>query len=398
MAGRHARSTGHAHGHAHGHGAAEVDVRRRPRAVLLGTLAALGIATLVGLVMLWPDGDRAEEIRDDVVFQAPGVTFAAATVQELEGTTATVEIDEGADAGQTRTLELPPEVVDSGVEQGDELRLLAQPSQESGADGELTYTYFGTDRSGVLWALTALLVLVVLAVARWRGLLGLLGLVFAGAVLAGFVLPALLVGESGLAVALVGSALIMYVVLYTTHGFSLRTSAALAGTLAGLAVTAALGVLATGAARLTGVAGEAPARLNSFVPGLDLPGLFTAALVIAGLGVLNDVTITQSSAVWELRAAAPGMSRRTLFGSGMRIGRDHIASTIYTIVFAYAGTALTVLLVLQLYGLPWGVVLTTEDFAEEVVRTLVSSTGLVLAVPITTAIAVWTVSGPVEAV
>ena len=97
--------------------------------------------------------------------------------------------------------------------------------------------------------------------------------------------------------------------------------------------------------------------------------------------MLNDVTITQSSAVWEIRAASPAMSRAELFASGMRIGRDHIASTIYTIVFAYAGTALAVLLILRLYGLPWDVLLTTEDITQEIVRTLASSIGLVLAVP-----------------
>jgi len=133
--------------------------------------------------------------------------------------------------------------------------------------------------------------------------------------------------------------------------------------------------------------------LSSLVGQLNFQGLLTCATIVAGLGVLNDVTITQSSAVWELRAAAPELSRRELFGSAMRIGRDHIASTIYTIVFAYAGAALSVLLVLFLYERPILDLLGTEDIAAEVVRTLASSIGLVLAVPITTAIATLTVSG-----
>lgn len=112
---------------------------------------------------------------------------------------------------------------------------------------------------------------------------------------------------------------------------------------------------------------------------------------MAGLGVLNDVTITQSSAVWEARAAAPSMGRRALFQSGMRIGRDHIASTIYTIVFAYAGAALPVLLLLFLYERPVLEMLQTESLSEEIVRTLASAIGLVLAVPVTTAIAALTV-------
>jgi uncharacterized membrane protein len=128
--------------------------------------------------------------------------------------------------------------------------------------------------------------------------------------------------------------------------------------------------------------------LSGFFGNVSFQGLLTCAVIIAGLGVLNDVTITQASAVWELRSAAPEMSRRALFGSGMRIGRDHIASTIYTIVFAYAGAALSVLLLLFLYDRPLLDLLSTEAIAEEVTRTLASAIGLVLAVPATTAIAV----------
>ena len=99
-------------------------------------------------------------------------------------------------------------------------------------------------------------------------------------------------------------------------------------------------------------------------------GLLTGGIILAGLGVLNDVTITQASAVWELREAAPAMAPRRLYGTAMRIGCDHIASTIYTIVFAYAGAALPVLLLIDLYGPPLGTVLTTPDIAEELVRTM----------------------------
>ena len=126
---------------------------------------------------------------------------------------------------------------------------------------------------------------------------------------------------------------------------------------------------------------------------LDFQGLLTCAVIIAGLGVLNDVTITQASAVWELRGAGPQLSRREIFVSATRIGQDHIASTIYTIVFAYAGAALAVLMLIQLYGLPLTELLATEEIGQEVVRTLASAIALVLAVPVTTAIAALTVPG-----
>ena len=211
-----------------------------------------------------------------------------------------------------------------------------------------------------------------------------------------FMLPALLSGSSGMAVSLVGSAAIMFVVLYLAHGPSARTSAALGGTLLGVGVTALVGQLAINGANLSGFGDEGAAMLSAFAGSLSFQGIYTCALVVAGLGVLNDVTITQSSAVWELREAGPQLTRRELFTSGMRIGRDHIASTIYTIVFAYAGSALAVLMLLSLYDRPLFDVLTSETLAEEIVRTLASGIGLVLAVPITTAIAVATVAGPEE--
>jgi uncharacterized membrane protein len=179
----------------------------------------------------------------------------------------------------------------------------------------------------------------------------------------------------------------MFVVLYTTHGVSLRTSTALAGTVAGLLVTAAVGSLAVGATRLSGVGDDDSATLSVLTGNIDMHALFAAAVIIAGLGVLNDVTITQASAVWELRALVPDLPRRHLFARAMRIGRDHIASTVYTIVFVYAGGALPVLLLITLYDRTGAELLSSESIGEEVVRTLASSIGLVLAVPLTTLIA-----------
>jgi uncharacterized membrane protein len=217
--------------------------------------------------------------------------------------------------------------------------------------------------------------------------MAMVALVFSALMITKFMLPALLAGEPGIWVAVVGASAIMFVVLYITHGFSLRTSSALAGTLIGVGVTAAIGHYAVGSSRLTGIADEGGGILATFVNDLSFTGLLTSGLVIAGLGVLNDVTITQSSAVWELRSAAPDAPRRRIFTGAMRIGRDHIASTIYTITFAYAGASIVVLLLLAIYDQPLLDLMSHEDIAEEIVRTLASGVGLVLAVPITTAIA-----------
>jgi uncharacterized membrane protein len=180
----------------------------------------------------------------------------------------------------------------------------------------------------------------------------------------------------------------MFGVLYCAHGFSARTSTALLGTLFGLGITAVLAAWATNAAALTGTAEHNNYTLMTLAPGMSLSGMILCGLIISGLGVLNDVTITQSSAVWELYELAPDSSARKLFTSAMRIGRDHIASTVYTIAFAYAGGALPVLILVSLYNQPLLEALTGVELAEEVVRILVGSIGLVLAIPVTTAVAV----------
>ena len=397
---------GHGHSHRAGrdhHGDDGVTIARTPRTVLLTILVAVAAATIAGLVLLWPDAGKADAITKSVAYAAPGATFPDATVVSVEKPCArdgsgdqtacghlSATVASGKDTGTKVSVVVPPQVAAAGLSAGDTVQLLRSPP----AQGQpAQFSYVGTERSGPLWVLAIAFALVVVAVARLRGLLALVGLGVSGVVIWKFVLPALLTGESGLLVGLVASAAIMYVVLYSTHGLSMRTSAALAGTLAGVAITAGIGVWSVGATHLTGVDDESGSVLSGFVNDLGYQGLLTCAIVIAGLGVLNDVTITQASAVWELRGAAPEMGRRALFTSGMRIGRDHIASTIYTIVFAYAGAALTVLLVIQLYDRPLLDLLVTEEIGQEVVRALASSIGLVLAVPLTTAIATLTVPG-----
>ena len=286
---------------------------RARRLVLLWALGLIAVATVVGVVLLWPNGDEVNDVQDSVTFSAPGVTFPNATVDEAEPACPDVApaddcgaveatISDGDDEGTEVRVAVPPEVSESGLEKGDTIRLISTPETD---ETPQAYNYFGTGRSGTLWLLAILFVVVVLLVARLRGLFALIGLGFTAVVAWTFMLPALLVGETPLLVALVGCSAIMFVVLYTTHGLSIRTSAALAGTLLGIALTAGLGAIFVGASRLTGVADESGNALRSYVGDLSFTGLLTCAVVIAGLGVLNDVTITQASSVWELRSAAP---------------------------------------------------------------------------------------------
>ncbi|CAN5485554.1 hypothetical protein BH09ACT12_BH09ACT12_24040 [soil metagenome] len=380
-------------------------MQRRPRTVLLALLGVFAVLTLVGLVALWPSGAKVDALSESVDFAAPGVTFPKADVTAVQPACEsleedsddcgriTVQVSEGVGVGGELDIGVPAEVIGAGLSVGDTVKLIRTPAQD-GQDP--AFSYFGTVRTAPVGLLLGIFVVVVLAVARLRGFLAIVGLAFAAAVIIRFMLPALLAGENGALVGVVGSSAIMFVVLYTTHGWSLRTSAALAGTLAGIVLTAAIGSFAVGGARLTGVVDDSDRILGTIAGDLSFQGLLTCAIIIAGLGVLNDVTITQASAVWEIRGAAPALSRRAVFLSGMRIGRDHIASSIYTIVFAYAGTALTILLLLSLYDRPFFDLLATEEIGQEVVRTLATTIGLVLAVPLTTLIAVATLPPAIE--
>ena len=413
---------GHSHSHAHGSddSQATVSVSALARVALTLLLVLVAAATVFGLVRYWPGDARTPNQVGASQFAAPGVTFPVAEVQKVlpvcEGADAsmgappaagqggdvvsadatcgaiTVQLEQptatSGDVRPTVSVSVPPAISTSGLQPGDTVQLMLTPAQGDQPPG---YSFLQVQRGAPLSLMLVLFLVVVAVVARWRGILALVGLAFGGLVVVKFMLPALLDGQSGLLVALIGSSAIMFVVLYLAHGLSVRTSTALAGTLFGVAITAGLGLLAVEMARLSGVADDEGAVLASFVTTMSPQDLLTCAIIVAGLGVLNDVTITQSSAVWELRAAAPGMGRRELFRSGMRIGRDHIASTIYTIVFAYAGAALPVLLLLFLYERPVLDLLQTESMSEEIVRTLASAVGLVLAVPVTTAIAALTV-------
>lgn len=377
----------------------------RSTVVLAAVLVPVGIAALIGMVALWPGAPRAAAREITEV----GVTYPTAEVTSTEESSCTgttenrlpdgtipttvpclrvhATVTSGPATGRPIAIWATAMLTAQDVPRGTSIVVEHYPA--SGQDPEV-WAWHDFARSFPLATLALAFAAVTIAVARMRGLRALVGLAIAFGVVGTFILPGLLAGENPLLVGLVGSTVIMYAVLYLAHGFSRRSSTALVGTVAGLAVTAGLGVVAAAAAHVTGVSSEDSYRLATMIgaDGADqLRGLFLCGVVLAGLGVLNDVTITQASAVWELRSSAPEASRRVLFSRAMRIGRDHIASTVYTIAFAYAGASLPILLLVQVYRLSLVQTLTSGQFAEEIVRTLVGSIGLVLAIPLTTAIA-----------
>jgi uncharacterized membrane protein len=201
-----------------------------------------------------------------------------------------------------------------------------------------------------------------------------------------FVIPGILEGKPPMLVAIVGAAAIMLTVLYLTHGFTLATSMALLGTLASLVITGALSYAAIGLARLNGITDDSSFTLDMSLS-IDTQGLLLASIIIGALGVLDDVTVTQSVTVAELAAANPSYGFRRLYRAGSRVGRAHIASVINTIILAYAGASLPLLLLFSIGEQPLGEVLTTPVLAQEIARSVVGTLGLIAAVPITTALA-----------
>ena len=370
--------------HGHGEGAELApEQARRARTLLAAIVVPLLLGTIVGLVWLWPSGDSPVGSQP---LLAEGMSIESAQVVELGPDEGMVraELLTGVGEGQVVPLHVPPEVLDNGTDVGDRMRVLFSP--EALATGS-PYIFWDFERTVPVAWLAVLYAVTVLLVARWRGLAAMAGLGASLAVVVVFILPALMLGGEPLLVALVGGSAMMFFSVYLAHGISIRTTTALVGTFIGLAITTGLATWGTRAANLTGATSETALMLGGTFPGLRLQDLLLCGIVIAGLGALNDVTITQASAVWELHAADATMPRRRLWLGGMRIGRDHIASTVYTLAFAYVGTALPVLLLAASYDRAFIDTLMAGEIAEEVVRTLVSSIGLVLAIPATTAIA-----------
>lgn len=379
----------HAHSHVHSHahsGPIGLPQRERRRATVLLTsiVVPLLLATLVGLALLWP---REGTIAGSVAMTAPGISFETARVTAVPltpGAEIQAELLTGSGAGQVVPIAAAPEVLNEPVPIGSKITVIFDAA---GLAQGVPFTFVDYERSVPLIWLAVAYVALVAAVARWRGLAAVLGLGVSLLVVGFFVLPALMGGASPLLVALVGSSAMMFVSVYLAHGISIRTTTALVGTFVGLAATTFLALWSASATGLLGIGSEEGYQVSGTFPELSLRALLVCGFVIAGLGALNDVTITQASAVWELHASDPTAPRRRVFARAMRIGRDHIASTVYTLAFAYVGTALPLLMVTMIYDRSVAELLTTAALAEEIVRTLVSSIGLVLAIPVTTAIA-----------
>ncbi len=407
--------SGGGHGHAHSHGPA-TPVSLHLRKVIAAILIPFGAAVLVGLAVLWPGGAPAHE-RTGVGFDrqtqdatvtkvvevsckeagASGVpptgdtstAEGSSAVQEEKGTCkrATIRVDSGDDKGRTFTEIVQPDQTRQ-LHEGQEVVVAYEPS----APKDLQYSVTDINRRLPMALLAGIFALAVVVVGRMRGVMALVALAISFMVLNFFILPAILQGSNPLVVAVVGASAIMLIALYLCHGLSARTSVAVLGTLISLLLIGILGSVFIDWAALTGNTDDNTGLIHGLYPTIDMSGLLLAGVIIGSLGVLDDVTVTQTSAVWELHEANPSMGWRGLYRAGIRIGRDHIASVVNTLVLAYAGAALPLLLLFSIAQSSVGTVANSELVAEEIVRTLVGSIGLVASVPVTTALAALVVS------
>ena len=364
-------------------------LRRRAVRLMLLVLVPVALATVVGLFVLWPDGEPTAHSRRPTAScrRAPRTPragscrwnpwpAAAKTGQQLQCATVVVEVLDGEGEGDFQSVELSADVVAAGIEEGDTLVL----TRDAGAEGGPTYGFFDYARGTPIIFLAIAFAVVVGLVARLRGLLSLVGLGFAFFILLQLVLPGLLADESPTLVSLVGASAIMFVVLYLAHGFSARTTTALVGTLFGLTLVAVMGAVAVDVARLTGLTTEETIQLQTYDPALNFSGLVLAGVVVAGLGVLNDVTITQASAIWQPNEVSPELTWRELYGRGIRGPRPHRLHGLHDRLRLRRGRAPAVA-ALRAVLAAVQVSLFSSAVAEEVIRTLVGAIALVLAVP-----------------
>ena len=255
-------------------------------------------------------------------------------------------------------------------------------------DGSEVYSMSEPDRRIPLYFFIGLFVLVILFFGKFQGLRSLLSLAGSFFVIIFFLLPNILNGANPVVISVIASTVILVLAIYLTHGVNKKSTSALLGTIITIFFTGILASVAVNVCKFSGFASDESVYLNIVTGGqINFNGLLLGAIIIGVLGILDDIAITQASAVKELHGAAPHLSRKDIYRKSLRIGREHVGALVNTLALAYAGAAMPLLLLVYSSGFT-SMILNKEIFATEVIRTIVGSIGLILAVPITTLIAV----------
>jgi len=375
----------------------------RPGRVVGSLVASLVLAVIVGLVVLWPEGDPAPAPAVPQVASTERATVVAIAAEDCEAwagpgcQVAEVELDTGRFTGRRSFVTLPDDRSAPRLSRGDRIRVTrnviggsdGQPEDVALDDpSQQPLAFVDFERSTPLLALALLFGVLVVILGRWHGVRALVGLGLSLVIVTEFLVPSILDGNPPLAAALVGGLAVMVLTLTFAHGVGLTSLAAMLGTAAALVLTALLALAAVRATDITGLSSEqATLLLAGIDQDISLQGLVLAGMVVGALGVLDDVTVAQASTVLALRRANEQLGFRRLCGSALAVGRDHLGATVNTLVLAYAGAALPVLLIFHTSSTPFSEAVNREPVAEQVVAMLVGSIGLIAAVPLTTAVA-----------
>ncbi len=355
-------------------------VFRQAGALVGGGLLLLALWLAPDLAPAGLGGSSVELAHGRVVaLPAPGTDpmESSARVLILEGPRAG-EVLEAALQGPVGQVELPDYRVGQEV--------VVTISRD--LDGEFV-TVSDRWRIPALAGVVGLFGLSVVLVGGWRGVRSLLALALTLGAVVKILLPLVLAGWSPILLAVLISAAVTLATLLLTEGVRRTTAAAVLGTFGALGLTALLVVWSADLAQFTDVQGGADLFFVQAVGGseIDLRGLVFAAIVLGALGVIDDVTITQAATVHELHRVDPSAPPSDLFRRAMNVGRSHIAATVNTLVLAYVGASLPLLVLFAAGRQPVLAVASGEMVAVEIVRAVVGGIGIVAAVPLTTAVA-----------
>ncbi len=362
-----------------------------PGRLVVAAVVLLTLGTTVGLVALWPDDRQQVDLIPGQNQEPQAADVVASETVRCRNPEATdcrelmIELTEGSDSGSRFALTVGDAGPAPELDEGAKVRVVKNVVPP-GAQASLVDPYALVEvdrRMPMLWLAVAFGALVVVF-GRARGALALVGLGSSLVVVVEFVIPALIQAESPVAVAAIGSLAVMLLTIVLAHGVGPKSLAAILGTAASLAATILLAVLFTELAYLTGFSSEEANLLQANDADLSLEGLVLAGMVIGALGVLDDVTVSQASTVMALRRANPNQHTGDLYRGALTVGRDHVAATVNTLVLAYVGASLPVLLVFGVGETSFVDAISREAVAEQVVAMLVGSIGLIVAVPMTT--------------
>ncbi len=366
--------------------------------VLVTTVAAIAALTAIGLVALWPYGWHPAR----TTTPSPVVS---ATVQRVEdfscagtGSNPCRRIIVSAE-GRTATVVLGFASMAPTVHAGDSVRLTRNFAHAHAVPGPSEYDFRSVDHRGSLLWVGALVAVMAAALLRWRGAFAVAGVALSLAIVVWFLIPAILAGRPALLVALVAALAVMFVTLALTNGVGAQSLAAALGISATLGLTCLVAAVVVHFTAIDGRGDEALLGLAAQRGGISLQGVTLAGMLIGALGVLADTAVTQASAVMALRRADPRLGVGGLYRSAFTIGRDHLSATIHTLVLAYAGAALPLMLLLRSSGIETVDTLSSQSIAGPIAATCVGCIALIAAVPLTTGLAASLVARvPVEAV